>query len=445
MKPAPVSRLPVPHRNLLRVLGLWFALGVAAIIFDPLLPLWQAAGLSLAGLALGDYATALLRGNPLTLERQLSRTWPVGSWQGVSLRLTLSGRGRLAGRLHDAHPPAFAVEAQPADFHLHAGEALQLTYRLLATERGLHRFGTVALRLNSPFGLWQMRAEAGAPDSVRVYPDFARVRRYSLLATDNRLSQMGMLLRRRRGEGMEFRQLRDYRRDDSPRSVDWKATARAGKLIAREYQDERDQQIVLMLDCGVRMRSKDATLSHFDHALNAALLLAYVGLRQGDAVGLVSFGLEQPRYLPPRKSAGALNTLMNASYDLQPSTRVPDYLVAAQFAATRLTRRALIVLLTNLRDEDEGTLLPALQLLRRRHEVSLANLREPWLEELTAQAPRDFDAALSYAAAQDYAAARARQIARLAAAGVHVVDTTPAKLPAALVNQYWELKRAGIV
>ncbi|MBL8484281.1 MAG: DUF58 domain-containing protein [Rhodocyclaceae bacterium] len=442
---AAVGRLPVPHRNLLLALAAWFALGVAAIPVDALLPAWQAAGLTLGGLALGDWIAARLRGNPLTVERQLARTWPVGTWQGVTLRLTLGGRGRIAGRLYDAHPPAFEAEAQPAHFQLRAGEALLLTYRLYASERGRHEFGRVALRITSPFGLWQMSGEGGAPDVVRVYPDFARVRRYSLLATDNRLSQMGMLLRRRRGEGLEFRQLRDYRRDDSPRSVDWKATARAGKLVAREYQDERDQQIVFMLDCGVRMRTRDATLSHFDHALNAALLLAYVGLRQGDAVGLAGFGLDQPRYLPPRKSAGALNTLINASYDLQPTTQVPDYLVAAQFVATRLARRALIVLLTNLRDEDEGTLLPALRLLRRRHEVSLANLREPWLEELTAHAPRDFDAALTYAAAQDYASARTRHIAQLAAAGVHVVDTTPAKLPAALVNHYWELKRAGVL
>ena len=95
-----------------------------------------------------------------------------------------------------------------------------------------------------------------------------------------------MLQRRRRGEGLEFHQLREYREGDSQRQIDWKATSRSGQLISREYQDERDQQIMLLIDCGRRMRAQDDELSHFDHVLNAALLLAYVGLRQGDAVGL---------------------------------------------------------------------------------------------------------------------------------------------------------------
>ena len=229
--------------------------------------------------------------------------------------------------------------------------------------RGDFRFGGIELRLASPLGLWEATRYVGAENPVRVYPNFRAIARYTLLATDNRLSQIGILQARRRGEGLEFHQLREYRQGDSLRSIDWKATSRTARLIAREYQDERDQRILLLIDCGRRMGAKDGELSHFDHVLNAALLLAHVGLRQGDAVGVLAMSGE-PRYLAPRKSVATIHAILNRVYDLEPTPLTSDYEAAAQDVMRRLTRRSLVVLLTNLRDEDDDAILPALKLLR---------------------------------------------------------------------------------
>ena len=141
---------------------------------------------------------------------------------------------------------------------------------------------------------WQISRRSGTASPVRVYPNFRALAKYTLLATDNRLSQIGVLQVRRRGEGMEFHQLREYRQGDAQRAIDWKATSRTQRLIAREYEEEKDQRVLLVIDCGRRMASKDDELSHFDHALNAALLLAHVALRQGDAVGMMTMGGDQP-------------------------------------------------------------------------------------------------------------------------------------------------------
>ena len=122
---------------------------------------------------------------------------------------------------------------------------------------------------------------------MRVYPNYSTISKLLAFEVDNKLQLTGVRMSRRRGEGIEFHQLRDYRDGDSLRSIDWKATARMRRLIAREYQDERDQQIVFMLDAGRHMLAKDAELSHFDHTLNAMFLLSYVALRQGDAAGVV--------------------------------------------------------------------------------------------------------------------------------------------------------------
>lgn len=432
----------LPHRPLLFALAGWLALAGLAVIWPGWLIGWQAAGLALGGMALVDAGLALRPGHRLTLRRELRRTWPVGVAHTVTL--ILSGAGReTSGWLYDRPPAAFTGLDSPLPFRVRPGGWTRLDYRLRPTERGDHRFEPAELRRVSPLRLWLVRQFAGEAQTARVYPNFARIAEYALLATDNRLSQPGVLRQRRRGEGADFQELREYRRDDPLRRIDWKATAKRRKPIARDYQDERDQHIVFLLDCGQRMRARDAALSHFDHTLDALLLLAYVALRQGDAVGLATFAHAEPRFLAPRKSKDTVQRLLNASFDLQPSLQPSDYLAAGQSLAERLGRRSLVVLLTNLRDEDATTLPPALEHLGRRHLVLLANLRETTLDTLLREPVGDFDAALRYAAAVDYRRARRRQLAGLRARGASVLDVAPSGLAAGLVNRYWDLKRGG--
>lgn len=437
------TSLPIPHRPLLWLSGGWLALGVAALFVPAAYPAWQVAGLALLALAAADaLAGRQLRG-ALDIEREVAHALPVGTWQPVGLRITT--RRRVSVAVYDHHPAQFVAEGLPLQVDIAPGQCLRASYRLFLTARGAHAFAGVELRYRSPLALWQIPHYVALPGTVRIYPDFARISQYTLLATDNRLSQIGVLLRRRRGEGLEFHQLRDYRKEDAPRQIDWKASARMNRLISREYQDERDQQIVFLLDCGGRMRAKDDDLSHFDHSLNAVLLLAYVALGQGDAVGISTFGHAQPRFIPPRKSVATVNLLLNAVYDLEPTLETPDYLAAAEALLTRLTKRSLVILVSNVRDEDDDTLRPAITLLRRRHAVTLASLKETVLETLREAPVADFDAALTRAAALDYAHSRQRQTALLRQAGVQLVDVSPQELPVALINHYWERKRAGAI
>ena len=317
-----------------------------------------------------------------------------------------------------------------------------MRYEVRPLARGEGHFAPLELRVASPFGLLLATRRASDETPVRVYPNFRALARYTLLATDNRLSQIGVLQVRRRGEGMEFHQLREYRQGDSQRAIDWKATARTARLISREYEDAKDQRVLLVIDCGRRMASKDGDLSHFDHTLNAALLLAHVALRQGDAVGMLTMG-GVSRYCEPRKSIAAVHAIMNRAYDIEPTLAVPDYHRAATDIMSHLRRRALVILLTNLRDEDDDGLLPALQLLRTRHLVVLASLREAIISRALTARVDSFDRAVTHAAAADYLALRERVFRRISAAGVIALDVEPERLPIYLVNRYLELKREG--
>ncbi|HSS27542.1 MAG TPA: DUF58 domain-containing protein, partial [Usitatibacter sp.] len=301
-----------------------------------------------------------------------------------------------------------------------------------------------AVRVASPFGLWQWPLRVGPAQVLRCYPDFAELADYALFATENRLSRIGVLQRRRRGEGLEFHQLRDFREGDAPRQIDWKATSRRGSLIAREYQDERDQHIVFLIDCGRRMMARDGeSMSHFDQVLNAVLLLAYVALRQGDSAGLMTFAGDEPRFVPPRKSRATLNVFLNTLYDAQPTLRPPDYYAAAVDLARRLRRRSLVIVISNLRDEDEETLFPALALLEKKHLVMFANLREAVIDELREGKVENLEDALRVAAGAAYERDRDATLRGVRASGAILIDTPPDNLAKALVNRYLDLKRSG--
>ena len=447
--------MPIPTRTLLSVCAIWLAAAIALVILSLDPGVWWLCGLAGVGLALVDLGLAFGARHRIQIDRHTKAIWPAGGAQTVSLRLTHIGdlRTSIQGVLVDAYPAHCTVTHESLAFSVIAGHHTTLEYVARATERGRHTFGPVTLRRRSlmRLWLWQERVIPTGIDTIRVYPDFARVVQFGLLATDNRLSQIGVLERRRRGEGLEFHQLREYREGDSPRQVDWKASARQGKLISRDYQDERNQQIVFLLDCGTRMRAREGPaddgsgrqLSHFDHTLNAMLLLGYVALKQGDRVGLATFAGDVERQLAPQRSRTTLTALMNLTYDLEPTLKTPDFLRAAQSLMALVPKRSLIILLTNLRDEDEDTLDAAVSVLRRRHLVLVASLRESVIAEIATQPVTQFGQALSYASTIEYRRARQRAMLRLRDKGIRCMDVLPSELPVALVNEYWSMKRSG--
>ena len=431
----------IPSPLLVRLTLLWMVAAVAACIWQGLLGAWTIVSALLGGAALVDL---LLASRRLRIEarRQVPASAPLYVWTEVRLQVSNRDRTRLSCDAFDHHPAECSVEGLPRGLSIPPGGWAEFSYRLRPTSRGDLRFGPLELRTHSPLTLWQRRVRVGEPSILRVYPNFAALTRYALFATDNRLSQMGVLQRRRRGEGLDFDQLREYREGDSQRKIDWKASQRLRKLISREYQDERDQQVVFLVDCGRRMRAKDDDCSHFDHALDATLLLAYVSLRQGDAVGLMTMS-GQHLWLAPRKSQAMVNQILNQVYGLQPGLRTSDYYQAAVDLSKRLKKRALVVLISNLRDEDDDTLLPALRLLQKRHLVLFASLRERAVDETAAAAVDDFEDALTHGAAIEYRLQRDAAFRRLKQGNVVCLDVPPQRLALALVNQYLDVKRSG--
>lgn len=403
-------------------------------------------GLLLALLALATLDAIRLKRLPSPhVQRQMPGSLALGRWSEVRLQVEHDFAQPLSLKIFDHVPHGLDFEHLPLSVELQPDQHSQISYRLRPLKRGHFTFEHCEVNLPSPMGLWSDKRLLNVVDHTRVYPDFARLYGGQLLAVDNWLSQLGVRQRQRRGQGLEFHQLREFREGDSLRQIDWKATARHRTPIAREYQDERDQQIIFMLDCGRRMRSQDGELSHFDHALNACLLLSYVALRQGDAVGLSTFASDQVRYLAPVKGTGQLNVLLNSVYDLDCTQRPADYAAAVNQLLARQKRRALVVLVTNLRDEDDEELLTAIKRLGKQHRVLLASLREGVLDALRHTPVQTFPEALSYCGAVDYMNERAGLHERLSAHEIPVLNVHPHTLGARLVTRYLSWKRAGVI
>lgn len=384
--------------------------------------------------------------------RQLPAAFAIGARRTVPVVIAGPATARTWHIvLHDHTDATLQVEGLPLHLTLEPGTETQSAYLLMPTSRGEVAFSPADVRVRSRWGLCELLEKVGERQVRRVYPDFAQIARYAWLAGDRRLQEIGIKTYTQRGAGTDFKQLTEYRPGDPVRHIDWKATLRFDKPILREFQDERDQNVILLLDCGRRMRADDRTqtagTAHFDQVLNAIMLLAYVALNQGDAVGALTFGTPDGagRAAPPRKGMLALNLLMGQLYGVQPTLAHSDYVEAAREVLLRHHKRSLVIVITNFRDEDSDELGAALKLLRSRHLVMLASLRERIVRELAEQPLVSADAPVEAASAHLHEQSRRDAFVRLAARDALMVDAEPERLGVELVNRYHTAKRAGLI
>ena len=291
-------------------------------------------------------------------------------------------------------------------------------------------------------GFWWQCRRIGEPEVVKVYPNYVPALNYGLLATADRAELMGIVKPKNKGMSKEFHQLRDYQEGDAIAQVDWKATSRFSRLITREYQEERDQTILLVPDCSIRTRAIDGELPILDHLLNAAILLSYIALGQGDKVGVMSFGGE-PRYLSPVKGAGGMARILDHLYNYQPTRDYGDYADLVSRVMRTQTKRCLVVVLTNLRTEDQFGSLGALQSLTKQHLVLLASVRETAVEQALEGDLQTVKDASRYLGALAYEEDIETLVTEARGRGFCAVHESLDSFPIALANQFLDLRSSG--
>jgi uncharacterized protein (DUF58 family) len=336
---------------------------------------------------------------------------------------------------HDGLPMEAICEALPWSGPLPSRGFHKISYPLEFNERGDTLIEKSYIEYSTLLGMWSRQVRSDEEAETKVYPNYEPVLRYALLTMESSPEQMGIVMKNRIGMSKEFHQLRDYQLGDMLSQIDWKASSKHRSLISRDYQEQKDQNVILAIDCGRRMRAVDGGIPQFDHCLNAMLLLSYVALKQGDHIGVLSFGGTE-RWLPPVKGIQSMTTLLNHLYDYKTTASPSDFSEAAERLLTRQRRRSLVIVLTNVRGEDGHELVDPLRRIRQKHVVMVANLQEKEVMDRYEKDVTGLDDALTLAATQMYLDERKAIMNQLESHGVSTVDATAQNLPVALANRY---------
>ncbi|MFT4550032.1 MAG: hypothetical protein ACI8XO_004766 [Verrucomicrobiales bacterium] len=429
-----------PASRFLYALAAWAIVGLLASVWPQFALLWQWGGVILGIAVVVD--AFLLLGSKISIDRKLPSRCALGV--ETEIELTVHNRAGLCNRVtvFDGIPIEAEAREQPWEGTVRPGGFTTVIYPIKLLRRGRISFTRTSVKIRSLLGLWDRQFRAGEPGHVRVYPNYEPVVSLALLSIENLENQMGIVRKNHQGLSRDFHQLRDYNEGDTLNQVDWKASSKRQHLISREYEEQRDQNIVLMLDSGSRMRALDGELPQFDHCLNAMLLLAFTALRQGDNVGVMGFG-GTDRWLPPVKGEHAMTTILNHLYDYETTPAPSDFAEAAEKLLIRQRRRALVIILTNLRSEDSEHVIPSLQLIRQKHLVLLASLRENSLQIALDKPIDHLEQALDFTSTHLYLKDRQEAFEKIESHGVLTLDETAQKFPISLANEYLNIKAQG--
>lgn len=435
-----------------RAAGLFFV-ATFGLLGEPLVPglIWLTVlgNVTLAALLVLDYLW-LRQAEPVTAHRFHEEVFSLGVSNRVDLVVRNRGTIPLWVEVADEPPTAFRADppggtgVRPAGRRLEPGEEWETAYYLIPPQRGDYRFGRLNVRCRTRLGLLVRQQRFEPEPAVRVYPNVLDLRKYELLGRRDQLAQMGLRQLRLRGTALEFESLREYVAGDELRRVDWKATARRGVMMVKEYELERSQRVMLALDLGRTMASRLGDLTKIDYAINACVLLAHVASYSDDRVGLLAFADEVVGYLPPGKGQHQTTRLTEFLYPLHAQTVEADYRAAFSYLGQQCRRRSLILVFTDLIDPDSSaSLIAHLSPLAPRHLVLCVALSDYELDDLLAQPPREPRDLYEQAVASFLQQDRAQALAALSSRGILTLNATPADLSVAVVNRYLALKREG--
>ena len=402
----------------------------------------------LAACAVADFLASPRPEQAVSLTRQVDEKLALGAPNTVTIEVRNRTAAPLRLTLRDLPPPTFdcdrSVEGQislPPD-----PRPVRFVYQVTPPAKGDFVFGDLYLQYPGRLGLIRRQGVVAARQAVKVYPNLLETAKYELLARRGRLMQLGIRAARVRGGGSEFESLREYVPGDEYKKIDWSATARRGKLISRQYEAERSQNIVLLLDTGRTMLQAVQKMAKLDYVVNTALMLAYVAAASDDKVGLMAFDADVRAYLPPAKSKAQVYGILESLYNLEARMVETDYKAAFQSLSARWRRRSLIVLFTDLVDPDSSArILDAVPMLSDLHRVVCVTVSDPNILRAAQSVPTDSAGVYQKAVATQVLQERRAAISVLKRRGVWTVDSPPEDLSADLVNHYLDLKSRSLI
>jgi uncharacterized protein (DUF58 family) len=377
----------------------------------------------------------------LEIERRADEKLSLGAENRVELRIWNRSRTIVKVAVRDEPPYQFTADGNVCELDLRPRETREVGYHVTPHARGDYRFGDIFVRVSGPFGFVKRQYKYPSGEEVKVYPNLIELKKYQLYVRRGRTVETGARKVRLYGRGTEFESLRDYVPDDEFRQVDWKASARRGRLTSRQYQVERSQNVIILLDAGRTMSVQVGEMSKLDHAINSALMLAYVAASGDDKVGMLTFAEKVGVFLPPGKGRAQALAIMQSLYNVPLTTEESDYSGAFLQLRRRWRKRSLVVVFTDLLDpESSRQVILNLKALAANHLCMCVAISDSSVLASARAVPSEMAEVYEKAAAAEVLKERAQAIAELERSGVIVVDSEPGTLSPAVVNRYLEVK-----
>lgn len=393
----------------------------------------------LLGLAFVEHA--LLARALLHLERLTDARFVIGEGNQVTLKLHNAGATPLQLTLRDDYPDGWLASTPELSLTLAGHQRATLQYSVVPPRRGRFAFGDVHVRLEGRFGLGAMLATVSARSAANVYPNVRAPGRYELAARLGVLATVGVRASKRSGGSGELDHLREYVRGDAFRDLDWKSTAKRLRPMTRVYEQENSQTVILAIDCGRMMATQLGTLTKLDHAINAGLLLAFAALRQGDRVGLLVFAEDVHAFVPPARGQAQYQRILEALFAAEARPVSVEFRRLAELVRTRVPRRSLLVLFSDLLDASHALpLAEHAKALRGKHLALCVTLDDVVARALAEAKPVHDSDVYPRAAAADLLEEREAVKLHLTRSGVQLVEAPPGEIAVATVNRYLEIK-----
>lgn len=430
------------------VSGLVLAMVFIVGYFHPLFLSVGKAALILAGVLIFVDLMLLYRSreNPLKADRYLPERFSNGDKNKVILNLENRYPFRVRLSLIDELPFQFQKRDFMIKRSLNPESKKAILYWLRPTERGAYDFGKLNVYAASQIALVKRRFKFADNQSVAVYPSFLKMRQYELMAISDRLIQQGSKQIRRISNNKEFEQIKEYVQGDDYRTVNWKATARMGKLMVNQYRDEKAQHIYNIIDLGRSMKMPFNGMSLSDYAINAALALADVSLIKDDKAGLITFSDKIHRVIQADRKSAQMQMITEALYKEQTNFLESDFEKMYFQLQAVSKQRSLLILYTNFESPNAlSRQMKVLKTLARRHVVLLVFFKNTELETVLGQSAENLQEVYFKTIAEKMMYEKRKMVSDLKQNGIYSVLTEPENLTVETINAYLNLKTDGVI
>lgn len=434
-----------PSPRLVLIVAIAALPALATLVTPDAFPISGAADLALA-VALVVALARRLPPDAVGVERAIEPVQFVRGEARVTVRITNRSARRLRVEVRDLPPPEVECDGLPLRATLAAGEHTTLGYRVRFPHRGRHHFGELWCRASEPLGLLQFDRRTQQATEVRVYPAPLASGGGALAITQLTREARGAGRMRLVGEGAELDGLRTFVQGDDPRLIDWKVSARRGRVVVREMRPERNQRLVLMVDLGRALHPRVDVGTKLDRVLEAVHELAVLAIEGGDEVGLLAFGARLRARLPLARGAAHARTILDALLELRSEPVEPLYPEAFAALGGIVSRRALVALFTDVIDPSSSrAIVSGLAGLRPRHLPMCVTVADSALHGVASAPSSDVDEVLRKVAARELLADQRKALAMLEARGVLTVHVSADQLAAATLERYLHVKHRAML